>query len=235
MSEIQQQRHDALIAQPLEAAERAVAYHLNLLGEGATPELAQAAELLGCRAPGEAAPGGTRRRTNGHIDTWRRALPMLARHGVIRLTAPVELVEGGRQHGWLAAGIHDPLPAWEWGEQLMAVKRHPAAWPARFAFARAVMADERVGYTAGADAMMLAAHADSTGVLYARTMAELCELAGSRSRKALSRTLTILQRAGYATVVRDESVRPHLITVHLRGDRAIPSPALVETVIGEPS
>ena len=83
MNTIQQQRHDALTAHPLKAAERAVAHVLNALPEGATPEFAAAAELLGCRAPGAIAATGASKRADGHIDTWRRALPKLADDKII--------------------------------------------------------------------------------------------------------------------------------------------------------
>lgn len=236
MNEIQQQRHDALTAHPLEAAERAVAHQLNTLAEGATPEFAAAADLLGCRAPGETAATGTSKRADGHIDTWRRALPKLADDKIIRFTTPVELVQGGRQHGWLAAGTRDPLPDWAWNDELVN-KAVSGQWAQRFDFSERVMADERVGYTAGADAVMLAAHADSSGTLYARTMVELRELTG-RSRNAVERSLEILERAGYATVVRDERVRPmlHTISLHLRGNQAAaPSPAPAETEVVAPA
>lgn len=236
MNEIQQQRHDALTAHRLEAAERAVAHQLNALPEGATPEFAAAADLLGCRAPGETAATGTSKRADGHIDTWRRALPKLADDKIIRFTTPVELVQGGRQHGWLAAGTRDTLPGWAWNDELVN-NAAAAQWAQRFDFAERVMADERVGYTAGADAVMLAAHADSTGTLHGQTMFELRELTG-RSRNAVERSLEILERAGYATVLRDERVRPmlHTITLRLRGNQAdAPSPAPAVAAVAEPA
>jgi hypothetical protein len=200
MNDRKQQLLAANAARLMDTAEHAVADALVLdYLEGSQPEMKTLAESVGVGRPGD--PDDHTQRFQGHPDVPRSTLPQLAGKA-LEFQAPLELVEGGRCHGWLDGGINTRMPGWTWrAEHLDAVEL--PAWPLFFDWLRKLRRDQTVGFNAASDGLVAAAKADSLGMLHLLDADERVALySGERSRTAIERSLLRLEERGYATITR---------------------------------